>query len=182
MKTAIVHEWFSTYAGSERVVEQMLQLYPDADLYALVDFLPEKERGFLEGRSVSTSFIQRLPFARRRFRGYLPLMPLAIEQFDLAGYDLILSSNHAVAKGVIRGPDQVHISYVHTPMRYAWDLQHQYLRESNLEHGLRSWITRAILHYVRNWDSSAAGRVDRLVANSRYVVRRIWAHIAARRR
>ena len=175
MRVAIVHEWFSVYAGSERVVEQLLSLYPQADLFALVDVLPQSERGFLGGRPVRTSFIQSLPFARTNFRSYLPLMPLAVEQFDLTGYDLILSSNHAVAKGVVRAPGQLHVSYIHTPIRYAWDLHHQYLREAGLAKGPKSWIARAILHYIRNWDRAAADRVDLMVANSRYISQRIWA-------
>lgn len=97
MKVAIVHEWFASYAGSERVVEQMLACFPEADLYSLVDFLPKELRFFVQHKPVTTSFIQRLPFARRHFRQYLPLMPLAIEQFDLSAYDVVLSSNHAYA-------------------------------------------------------------------------------------
>jgi hypothetical protein len=122
---AVVHEWLDKHAGSERVVEQMLQVYPAADVFSLVDFLSEDLRHFIQGKSVTTSFIQHLPFARKHFRQYLPLMPLAIEQFDLSGYDIVLSSNHAVAKGVLTRADQLHISYVHTPIRYAWDLHHQ---------------------------------------------------------
>lgn len=175
MRVAIVHEWFASYAGSEKVVEQFLLLYPDADVFALVDTLGKDERAFLRGKAVRTSFIQKLPLARKKFRAYLPLMPFAVEQFDLQAYDLILSSNHAVAKGIIRGPNQLHISYIHTPIRYAWDFQHQYLRESRLERGPASWLARAILHYVRNWDQAAANRVDEIVANSRYIARRIWA-------
>ncbi|HEX8916667.1 MAG TPA: glycosyltransferase family 4 protein [Humisphaera sp.] len=174
MRTAIVHEWFTTYAGSERVVEQMLEMFPAADLHALVDFLPEADRGFLGGRPVRTSFLQRMPFARGRFRHYLPLMPSAVEQFDLSAYDVVLSSNHAVAKGAILGPDQLHVSYVHSPVRYAWDLQHQYLREAGLTRGLKGLFARGILHYLRQWDQSAANRVDAFVANSRYIARRIW--------
>ncbi len=100
-------------------------------------------------------------------------MPLAIEQFDLSGYDLVLSSSHAVAKGVLVGPDQTHVSYVHSPIRYAWDLQHQYLREARLEHGPRSWAARLLLHYLRNWDARSANGVDRIIANSQFVARRI---------
>jgi glycosyltransferase involved in cell wall biosynthesis len=127
----------------------------------------------LGGKPVTTSFIQRLPFARRRYRAYLPLMPLAIEQFDLSSYDLIITSSYAVAKGVLVGPDQTHVSYVHSPMRYAWDLQHQYLRESNLTRGPKSWAARALLHYLRGWDSHSANSVDRLIANSEFVARRV---------
>jgi len=173
LKVAVVHEWLVNCAGSEKVVEQILQVYPQADLFALVDFLPDDERGFLGGRRAKTSFLQRMPRARKSFRSYLPLMPLAIEQFDLSAYDLIISSSHAVAKGVITGPDQVHVSYVHTPIRYAWDLQHQYLRESGLSSGFKSWIARAALHYVRQWDTRTANGVDSFLANSAYVGRRI---------
>ena len=173
MRVAIVHEWLEHYAGSERVLAQLLKCYPEADLFAVVDFLPAEERGFLDGRKVTTSFIQKLPLASTRFRDYLQLMPIAVEQFDLAGYDLVLSSHHAVAKGVITGPDQVHVSYVHSPMRYAWDLQAQYLRESGLERGMKSLYVRWLLHRLRIWDVSSANSVDMFVANSRYIARRI---------
>ena len=172
-KLAVVHEWLDSYAGSEKVVEQLLHSFPQADLYALVDFLAAKDRGMLLGHEVHTSFIQKLPLARRLFRNYLPLMPLAVEQFDLADYDVILSSNHAVAKGVLTRNDQLHISYVHTPIRYAWDLHHQYLREAKLTWGLQSLIARLTLHYLRLWDRASADRVDVFVANSRYVAARI---------
>jgi len=174
MRVAIVHEWLEHYAGSERVLAQLLKCYPEADLFAVVNFLPAEERGFLDGRKVTTSFIQKLPLASTRFRDYLQLMPIAVEQFDLAGYDLVLSSHHAVAKGVITGPDQVHVSYVHSPMRYAWDLQAQYLRESGLERGMKSLYVRWLLHRLRIWDVSSANGVDMFVANSRYIARRIW--------
>jgi glycosyltransferase involved in cell wall biosynthesis len=173
MKIAIVHEWLDSYAGSERVLEQMLIAFPEADLFALCDFLPENERGFLNGRVPRTSFIQRLPFARKRFRNYLQLMPIAVEQFDLSGYDVVVSSSHAVAKGVITGPGQRHISYVHSPMRYAWDLQHQYLREAGLIRGLKSLYTRWLLHKLRMWDQASAARPDVLLGNSTYIAERI---------
>lgn len=171
MKVAVVHDWLVTYAGAERVLEQILRCYPNADVFSLIDFA--EERAFLQGRPVTTSFIQRLPFARKRYRGYLPLMPLAIEQLDVSGYDLVISSSHAVAKGVLTGPDQLHVSYVHTPIRYAWDLQHQYLRESDLQCGLRSVLARMLLHYIRNWDARTRDGVDHYIANSAFVARRI---------
>jgi glycosyltransferase involved in cell wall biosynthesis len=174
MKTAIVHEWLVTYAGSERVVEQMLALYPESDLFSLVEFLPPELRSFIHHKSVQTSFLQRLPFAKTKFRRYLPLMPLAIEQFDLSDYDLVLSSSHAVAKGVMTRADQLHISYVHTPIRYAWDLQQQYLKGSKLERGAGAFLTHLVLHYLRLWDLATANRVDYFLANSRYVARRVW--------
>jgi glycosyltransferase involved in cell wall biosynthesis len=171
---AIVHEWLATYAGSERVVEQLLDLFPEAELYALVDFLPEEQRGMLRGHKVHTSFLQHLPWAKRRFRGYLPLMPLAIEQFDLSSYDVVVSSNHAVAKGCLTRADQLHVCYVHTPIRYAWDLQHQYLREARLTWGLKSMLVRALLHYLRLWDRASSDNVDVFVANSQFVANRLW--------
>jgi glycosyltransferase involved in cell wall biosynthesis len=173
MKIAIVHDWLEGYAGSERVLEQMITCFPNADVFAVVDFVKPADRGFLQDRPVKTSFVQRLPFARRRFRLYLPLMPFAVEQFDLTGYDLVLSSSHAVAKGVITGPDQVHVSYVHSPMRYAWDLQAQYLRESGLNRGLKSIYARWMLHRLRLWDLRTANGVDVFIANSRSIALRI---------
>ncbi len=173
MRIAVIHEWLVNKAGSESVVEQILQIYPGADVYCMVDFLPQQDRAMLNGSRVYTSFIQKLPFARKRYRGYLPFMPMAVEQFDLSGYDLIISSSHAVAKGVITGPNQIHISYVHSPMRYAWDLQHTYLKEAKLTRGIRSFFARSILHYMRLWDSRTANGVDHFVANSRYIAGRI---------
>ncbi|PLZ04268.1 glycosyl transferase family 1 [Burkholderia sp. WAC0059] len=170
-RVAVVHDWLVTYAGAERVLEQIIACFPDADLFALVDFV--EDRAFLRGKRATTSFIQRLPAARRRYRAYLPLMPLAIEQLDLSGYDIVISSSHAVAKGVLTGPDQVHLSYVHSPIRYAWDLQHQYLRESKLTHGPKSMLARLILHYIRNWDVRTANSVDQFIANSAFIARRI---------
>ena len=173
MKIAIVHEWLATYAGSERVVEQILQLYPEADLYSLVDVLAPDERAFIQHKPVTTSFIQKLPGARKHFRQYLPLMPIAIEQFDLTDYDIVISSHHAMTKGVITRADQLHISYVHTPIRYAWDLQWQYLEQAGLKRGVKGLLTRLILHYLRLWDVSTANRVDAFIANSQFIARRI---------
>ena len=172
-RVAVVHDWLTTYAGSERVLEQILRIWPEADLFSVVDFFPEEHRDALLGKHATTSFIQHLPRARKSYRSYLPLMPIAIEQFDLSSYDLVISSSHAVAKGVITGPSQLHISYVHSPIRYAWDLQHQYLDEAKLTRGIKSWLARSILHYMRIWDQRTAHGVDLFVANSDYVARRI---------
>lgn len=174
MQIAIVHEWLTTRAGSEKVLEAMIRLFPSADLFVVVDFLKESDRPFLQGKTPKVTFIQQLPLARSKFRQYLPLMPLAIEQLDLSRYDLILSSHHAVAKGVMTGPHQLHISYVHSPMRYAWDLQAQYLRESGLDRGLKGWATRYLLHRLRLWDQASANRVDHFVSNSDFIRKRIW--------
>jgi glycosyltransferase involved in cell wall biosynthesis len=173
-RIAIVHEWFTTMAGSEKVVEQICHLYPEADVFAVfADPDMVSRTRFLQGRRLRTTFIQDLPKARTAFRSYLPLMPLAVEQLDLSGYDLVISSAHAVAKGVLTGPDQLHISYVHSPIRYAWDLQHQYLRESGLDRGLKGWIAKWMLHKIRLWDYRTAAGVDHFVANSRFIGRRI---------
>jgi len=163
-----------SYAGAERVLEQLIRLFPEADVFAMCDFVREDERGFLGGKRPIVSFIQRLPAAKTKYRSYLPLMPLAVEQFDLSEYDMVISSSHAVAKGVLTGPDQLHISYVHSPIRYAWDLQHQYLRESGLDRGIKGWIAKWMLHKMRLWDLRTANGVDHFIANSRFIARRIW--------
>lgn len=174
MKVALVHDWLVTYAGAERVLEQLITIYPDADLFSTVDFLAPDQRSFIKNKPVTTTFIQHLPKAKSHYRQYLPLMPMAVEQLDLSAYDLIISSSHAVAKGVITGPDQLHISYVHSPMRYAWDLQHQYLQQAGLTTGMKGWMVKAILHYMRLWDMRTANGVDHFIANSRFIAKRIW--------
>jgi glycosyltransferase involved in cell wall biosynthesis len=173
MRVAIVHDWLATYAGSEKVVSEMLNVFPSADLFSVVDFLSADDRRLLLGKTAKTTFIQKLPFAKKYFRHYLPLMPLAVEQLDVSGYDLVLSSSHAVAKGVLTGPDQLHVCYCHTPMRYAWDLQHQYLHETGLDKGLKGGVVRWLLHRLRQWDMRTANGVDVFLANSRFIGRRI---------
>lgn len=173
MKTAIVHDWLITYGGAERVLEQMLIQFPDADLYSLYDFLSPGVRNFIMNKPVTTSFIQKFPSAKTKYRNYLPLMPLAVEQFDLSSFDLIISSNHAVAKGIITGPDQLHICMCYSPMRYAWDLTHQYLRESGLTSGLKGWLAKYVLHKIRMWDCRTANGVNEFIAISKYISRRI---------
>ncbi|MGJ3500566.1 GDP-mannose-dependent alpha-(1-6)-phosphatidylinositol monomannoside mannosyltransferase [Piscirickettsia salmonis] len=171
MKIALVCDWLVTYAGAERVIEKMIECFPHADLFSVVDFV--EDRNFLKNKKPVTTFIQKLPKAKKKYRGYLPLMPLAIEQLDLSNYDVIISSSHAVAKGVITGPDQLHISYIHSPMRYAWDLQHQYLKESGLTKGLKGWLAKWMLHKMRLWDVRSSFGVDYFIANSDYIGRRI---------
>ena len=173
MRIALVHEWFTTYAGSEKVLEVMLSEFPEAEIFCLIDRLPPEHRERFAGRPVRTSFLQHVPFIEKFYRYCLALMPLAIEQLDLSSYDVIISNCHAVAKGVITGPDQLHICYCYTPMRYAWDLQFQYLRESDLQRGLLSLIARWQLHKIRTWDHRAAQNVDHFIACSAYIGRRI---------
>lgn len=173
MRVAIVMHWLTAYSGAERCVEQMLKLFPEAELFATVDTLPEAERGFLGGRPVATSFLQRFPFHPKKYQRNLPFMPLAVEAFDLRGFDLVISSCASVAKGVITGPDTPHLCYCYSPPRYAYDLQAQYLHEARLERGPKAWAAYGALHYLRLWDQRAANGVDRFVAISSYVARRI---------
>lgn len=174
MKKALVHDWFSVYAGAEKCVESFTNIWDDFEVYSLIDFLSDADREtILKGKKANTSFVQNLPKAKTKYRNYLPLFPLAIEQFDLSGYDVILSSSHAVAKGVLTNANQLHISYVHTPIRYAWDLYHQYLRESGLDKGLKGKLAKYFLHKIRIWDMSTINRVDHYIANSHYIARRI---------
>lgn len=172
-RIAIIHDWLTTYAGAERVLEQILSIYQNADLFSICDFIPDSQRAFLNGREPKTTFIQKLPWANTKYRHYLSLMPLAIEQFDLSSYDIIISSSHAVAKGVLVGPDQLHICYCHSPIRYAWDMQHQYLDEADIHTGVKSWIARQLLFKIRNWDARSANGVDFFISNSDYIGRRI---------
>ncbi|WP_252107289.1 MULTISPECIES: glycosyltransferase [unclassified Halomonas] len=173
MRVAIIHDWLTTWAGAEKALAELLNCFPQAELFTTVNFLEKRNIPALTNRVIHTSFIQRLPFVRKRYRHYLPLMPLAVEQFDLKGFDLVLSSSHAVAKGVLPDPNAVHICYCYSPMRYAWDMQHQYLRESGKARGVMSWIMRWQLHRLRQWDYISAQRVDHFVAISRYIQRRI---------
>jgi len=170
---ALVVDWLVTYAGSERVVESIINVYQDSELYALIDFVDNEKRSFLNDKKATTSFIQSLPAAKKKYQKYLPLMPLAIEQLDVSKHDVIISSSHAVAKGVLTGPDQLHISYVHSPIRYAWDLQHQYLAEAGLNKGIKGWLAKWILHKIRIWDYRTANGVDHFIANSHFIARRI---------
>lgn len=172
-RVAVVHDFLYIYGGAERVLENILAIYPDADLFSLFDFLDPQQRRFIGDRPVKTSFIQRLPFAQRFHRHYLALMPLAIEQMDMSGYDIVISSSYLAAKGVVTGPDQLHVCYCHTPARYAWDLQEQCLDEAGMKRGLRSLLARLVLHYIRVWDLRSSHGVDAFITNSDFVGRRV---------
>lgn len=174
MKTAIVHEWLTTFAGSEKALEQIVCLFPSADIFCVIDFLPEHQRGFLDGHKVTTTFIQNLPLAHEKYRFYLPLMPLAISRLDLTGYDLIISSSHAVANGIKTGSNSIHVSYTYSPMRYAWDLRDQYLKESNLDAGLKGLAARFVLSRLKEWDYRAAQGVDYFIGISGFIKDRIY--------
>ena len=175
IKYALVHEWLTPKAtgGSELVVEEILK-HIEADVYALIDFESTNPESYLYGRSIGRTFLQNFPLARNGVQKYLPFLPLAIEQLDLRDYDVILSSSHAVAKGVLTSPQQLHICYCHTPMRYAWDLTFDYLNHSQAGKGLPGILTRYLLHRLRQWDVISANRVDYFIANSHHTARRIW--------
>jgi len=171
---AIIHDWLVDSGGAEKVVAAFLEIFPDADLYTTVCYMNDTQLAELGyGKPVNTSFIQKLPFAKRYYRTYFPLMPFAVEQFDLSKYDLIISSSSSVAKGVITSPDNLHICYCHSPMRYAWDMQGQYLRDSGLEKGLKSLFARFFLAMARTWDVRSSFGVDKFVANSHFISHRI---------
>lgn len=172
-RVAIIHDWLPVIAGAERVLEQLTKVFPNADIYTLFDFLDDEHRQIFGGCSITTSYLNNLPRVQKYYRKLLPLCPQAIENFDLSGYDVIVSSSHAVAKGVITGPDQVHISYVHSPARYAWDLTHQYLKQSKMDKGIKGYITKRLLSKFRIWDYRTANGVDQFIANSHYIARRI---------
>lgn len=170
MKVAVVHDCLAVMGGAESVLKEILALFPKADLYSLVDFLEEDGRKIKKGK---TSFIQKLPRAKKNYRFYFPLMPMAVEDFDLSSYDLILSSSYAMAKGVITHPQQLHICYCHSPMRYCWDLQNLYLKDMRCERGPQAALAKYIFHKMRLWDVSSSFRVDSFIANSRFIQSRI---------
>lgn len=173
MRTAVIHDWLYTYAGSERVLEAILQCLPVESIYTLVDFLKDEERFFLNRVPVTYSFLQQMPWIRSKRRFYLPLMPLAIESLDVSGAELVISSSAAVAKGIITNHEQLHICYCYSPARYAWDLSHQYLQKNRLERGYKATIAHLILHYIRLWDVATVNRVDHFITLSNYISRRI---------
>ncbi len=168
-RVAIVHYWLVTMRGGERVLERLLRLFPEADIFTHV-YDPSAMSDTIRAHKVTTSFIQKLPGARRHYQSYLPLMPMALEHLDLRGYDLVISSESGPAKGVIAAPDALHLSYVHSPMRYLWDHYHDY-REATGPLGRA--LMPLLCHRLRAWDMHSAARVDRILANSRFVQRRI---------
>ena len=168
MKIALVHDWLTGMRGGERVLETLCELYPSADLYTLV-YKKGSISPIIENRKIFVSFIQKLPFAQRGYRYYLPLMPKAIEDFDFKDYDLIISSSHCVAKGIIPR-NALHICYCHTPMRYIWEMYGEYKQRLSIFAKVGLSIYRS---YLKRWDISSAQRVDYFIANSKNVANRI---------
>lgn len=174
MKTAIVHDWLTGMRGGEKCLEVFCRLFPEADLFTLLH-VPGKVSSLIENRRIETSFLQSLPFVEKKYRYYLPLMPWAVERFQLQDYDLILSSSHCVAKGIRPPKHALHLCYCYTPMRYIWDQYDQYFNRQN-----SGWLTstamRLLAPRLRRWDVRSSGRVDEFVAISRHVQKRIQKH------
>jgi glycosyltransferase involved in cell wall biosynthesis len=169
MRIAIVEEWL-VYGGAARVLEQVLACFPEATLFATIDGLREDQRGHLAGRRVIESPLRLVPGARHNYRWLLPLMPFAVRAHDLSEFDVVLSLNHAVANGAPTTPEQLHLSYTHTPMRYAWDMRDDYLRQGGRT---TAWLKRPLLEQIRRWDVRAATGIHLFAANSIYVADRI---------
>lgn len=173
LRVAIVHDWLTAMGGAEYTLQQLLQLYPQADIYTMVDILPVAERKWLEGHRIFTSPLQKIPFLAKRYRHMIWMMPFWVEQFDLEHYDLIISDSHAVAKGVIVHPDQKHLAYIYSPMRYAWDLSYEHDRIGVLGSGLKRFFLRHWFYHFRQWDAISALRPDTIVAISDFIRKRI---------
>jgi glycosyltransferase involved in cell wall biosynthesis len=172
-RIAVVHDWLDTWRGGEHALAEVLALYPQADLYALVDFLPEAQRVRVLGKRARTSFLQHIPGAARHFRALLPLFPRAAESLDVSAYDLVISISHAVAKGVRTHGAQVHVCYCLSPMRYAWDLRETYLASAGAQRGPKRMAADAILNRLQRWDVAASDRVDKFIAISDFIRQRI---------
>ena len=173
MNVAVIHDWFAWYSGAERVVEEILKIYPNADLYTTVDILNEEERKFLNGKNVYTSNLQNFPFINKYYKHYIILFPYWVEKFDLSKYDLIISSSSSVAKGIKCTEDQIHLCYIHTPARYVWDLREQYILETGLNQGLKRKVVEYFLNRFQKWDLLNSNKVNHFIANSNYVKSRV---------
>ena len=172
MKTAIVHDWLVSIAGGEKALESIYEIFP-SKIHTLVMNKHKMKNTVFAKADVKTSFLQKFPLGVKKYQSFLPFFPMAVEQFDLSEYDLIISTSSCVARGALTHGNQMHICYCFTPMRYAWDLYQQYLRESRLKGGLKGILAKIFLHYLRLWDYSSQHRVDEFVAISHFVAKRI---------
>lgn len=174
MKKALISDWYYVNGGAEKVIHSINSIWNDFDHFALIDFLNDEDRKFiLNGKKAKTSFIQKLPTVKKNHRKFLQLFPIAIEQFDLKDFDLIISSSSAVAKGIRTTENQLHICYCHSPMRYAWDLKEQYLEDAGLNKGLKGIYAKSVLNKIQKWDLSNSDNVDYFIANSKHIAQRI---------
>jgi glycosyltransferase involved in cell wall biosynthesis len=171
VKVVLVHDWLTGQRGGEKVLEVLAEIFPRAPIYTLFHF-PKSQIEEIEKREIKTSFLQHLPLVRKRYRFYLPLFPLAVELFDLQDYDLVISTSHCVAKGIIPHPEALHVCYIHSPMRYAWNQYFPYFSASKLSF-LSRLIIPPIIHHLRLWDESSSSRVDHFLANSKNVAQRV---------
>lgn len=173
MKTAIVHEWILDIGGSEKVLKEVSRIFPDYRLFTLFFKKDALRELGIDQKKVRGSFLNKIIGVEKFYRGLLPLFPIAIESIDLSDFDLIFSSSHIAAKGVIPKPYQTHICYCHTPARYLWDMSTEYLRAKGIDKGIRSLLSHTLLNYLRLWDVSTSNRVDFFIANSEYTRKRI---------
>jgi len=174
MKVALVHDWLTGMRGGEKVLEALCEVFPQADIFTLLH-IPGSVSGAIEKREIKTSFIQKLPLVKKHYRTFLPLFPAAVERFDFTGYDLVVSTSHCVAKGVITPPGTVHVSYIFTPMRYIWDKYNDYFAPERVGR-LKGKALQAIAHYLRIWDVNSSSRVDAFIAISDYVAERVYKY------
>ena len=173
-RVALIHDWLPLIGGAERVLQELTNIFPQADIFTLFDFLTPKQKEIFNVKNIYSSYLNKLPYVKKYYRHLLGFCPQAIESFDLTEYDLVISSSASVAKGVITRPNQVHIAYVHSPARYAWDLTHQYLKQSNLDNGLKGYLAQRILSNFRIWDMRTANGVDYFISNPNYITKRIY--------
>lgn len=171
MKIALVHDWLTNFAGAERVLLAMHELWPEAPIFTTV--YNSKNASQFAGADIRVSFMQKIPFAKKKHQMFLPLMPLAFESFDFSEYDVVLSTSHACSKGIVTKPKTLHICYCHTPMRYAWDGSQEYIQKAGFGKLFKSWLIPVMMNYLRVWDRATADRVDEFLANSSFVAKRI---------
>jgi len=173
VKIAIVHDWIVSLGGAEKVLKEIYSLFPQADVFTLFYKKSSLIELGIKPEKVKASFMQKIPFVDKKYRYLLPIMPYAVESLNLTEYDLVISSSHAFAKGVLTGSNQIHISYIHTPMRYAWEMYHRYLRDFRLDRGLRKILAGYVFNKIRLWDLATSNRPDYYIANSEVVAKRI---------
>ncbi len=171
-KVAFIHDWLNGMRGGEKVLEELLDFFPAADIFTLF-YERDNISPRINAHHVFTSSLNKYSFIRHHYKHFLPLFPVAVESFDLSGYDVVVSTSHCVAKGIVPAPEAIHISYIHSPMRYIWDQYHSYFGTTR---GLKKWFIARQASKLRTWDVTASARVDHFIANSHYVKQRIWKY------
>lgn len=171
-RVAFIHDWLNGMRGGEKVLEELVGFFPDADIFTLF-YEPKNISDRINSHQVTASPLNKYSFIRNHYKHFLPLFPSTIENFDLTSYDLVISTSHCVAKGIIPAPDAVHISYIHSPMRYIWDQYYSYFGKTT---GIKKWFIQKQISKLRTWDVTASARVDHFIANSHFVKQRIWKY------